>query len=203
MSSVAHDDPGGAGAACAAASLWLWRHPRPEDAVGRCIGRTDLAIDARRAKRLAHRIERIARRERLPREVWTSPLRRCADVGRALARRGYAHRIDERLLELDFGAWDGLPWSAIGPEAFAPWDADFLHHGPGGGETVAALRARVASFAAEVAGRPVIVVAHAGWVNALRLAAHPAPTPADWPRPVPYGAGLVIPNPCRSRPCPR
>ena len=96
--------------------LLVWRHPRPIDAAGRCIGRTDLRVDPRRARRLADRIAATARREHLPREIWTSPLARCADVGHWLARRHrFVHRIDPRLAELDFGAWDGLPWSAISP----------------------------------------------------------------------------------------
>ena len=181
----------------------LWRHPRPTGAEGRCIGRTDLRLDPRRARRLARRIRAAARREGLPRRVWTSPLRRCADVGRALRRLGFQHRIDARLLELDFGGWDGRPWSTLTPADFAPWDADFEHHAPGGGETVAALRERMRGFAADLPPGPALLVAHAGWINALRLADHAGPLQAaDWPRPLGYGQRAVIPNPCRSRACP-
>ena len=56
--------------------IWIWRHPKPIGAAGRCIGRTDLPVDPRRAKRLAHRIRQHARRHHLPHAVVTSPLRR-------------------------------------------------------------------------------------------------------------------------------
>ncbi len=126
--------------------LWLWRHPRPEGAAGRCIGQTDLPVHRRRAKRLAHRMRAAARRHGLPREVWTSPLRRCADVGRWLARWGWRHHIDARLLELHFGAWDGQPWHDIAWAEVQAWEADFTGHAPGGGEALAAMAARVAAW---------------------------------------------------------
>ncbi|RZL33467.1 MAG: fructose-2,6-bisphosphatase, partial [Rubrivivax sp.] len=90
----------------------IWRHPKPRGAEGRCIGgRTDLAVDPRKAKRLAHRIRANARRHALPREVVTSPLARAADVGRWLKRWGFRWRVDAALAEMDFGAWDGRGWS--------------------------------------------------------------------------------------------
>lgn len=180
------------------AALWLWRHPRAQGAEGRCIGRTDLPVDRRRAKRLAHRIRRSARAAGLPREVFTSPLARGRAVGHVLRGFGFVHRIDPRLAEHDFGVWDGRAWSTLSAADFAGWDADFLHHAPGGGETVAALRARAAAFAAERAGRATLVVAHAGWVSALLSLAQPAPRAADWPPPLRHGERRVIPNPCRS-----
>ena len=42
-------------------TLSVWRHPQPVGAAGRCIGHTDLPVDARKAKRLAHRIRQAAR----------------------------------------------------------------------------------------------------------------------------------------------
>ena len=129
-----------------APGLWLWRHPCPIGAAGRCIGQTDLPVPARRAKRLAHRIRHTARRESLPRAVWTSALRRCADVGRWLARWGWAHPIDARLLELDFGAWEGLPWAEVPRAALDEWAADPWGFAPPGGESGAALLARIQDF---------------------------------------------------------
>ena len=182
-----------AAAPSAGCELRFWRHPRPDGAAGRCIGRTDLALDPRRAKRLAHRIVAAARRDGLPREVWTSPLARCRAVGTALARRGWAHRIDARLAELDFGAWDGLRWCDIAPSAVAAWEADFARHRPGGGESLAALAARAHGFVAErraAGARHVLIVGHAGWLNALRLDDAALAQAGRWPAAPGYGAPL-------------
>jgi alpha-ribazole phosphatase len=169
----------------------VWRHPQPQGATGRCIGITDLPVDPRRAKRLAHRIRHAQRREGGPREVWTSPLQRCADVGRWLRRWGWHHRIDPRLGELDFGNWDGCSWDAIAAEAVQAWCDDFAAHAPGQGESVAQLLARCRAWLDGIGGRPVFVVAHAGWINALRILQGPERVQplraSDWPAAARYG----------------
>lgn len=172
--------------------LSVWRHPKPIGAAGRCIGQTDLPVDPRRAKRLAHRIRQTARREGLPHAVATSPLRRGADVGRWLRRWGWRHQIDARLIELDFGAWDGRRWSAIAHAEVLAWEDDFLHHAPGAGESLQQLHRRVVAVLAAIqAGDlPGLLVGHAGWITALgcldRLAQGTL-TAADWPPPPRYG----------------
>ncbi len=173
--------------AAAAADLWAWRHPRVDAAAGRCIGRTDLPVDARRAKRLAHRIRAAARRHDLPRELWVSPLGRARAVGRWLARWGWRVQVDARLAELDFGRWDGEPWDRIARSEVQAWQADLLHHAPGGGESLAALVDRVRAFVAEHAGT-TLVVTHGGWLNALRLPRDLASlAAADWRAAPPHG----------------
>ena len=143
--------------------LHAWRHPRAEGAEGRCIGRSDLPTDPRRAKRLAHRIRDFARRHALPRIVVTSPLARSRAVGLWLARWGWQHRVDAALSELDFGRWDGQRWLAVPRHEFDAWCADFEHHAPGGGEPVGALLQRVRGFEP---GPARIVVTHGGWLSA-------------------------------------
>ena len=172
--------------------LHAWRHARADAAAGRCIGRTELRVDPRRAKRLAHRIRAFARRERLPRSVVTSPQARCRAVGRWLARWGWRHRVDAALRELDFGRWDGQPWHAVPRHEFDAWCADFAQHAPGGGEPVAALLQRVRGFDP---GEARIVVTHGGWLSAalwLRRGAGAAPRSEDWPAAPPHGAHIAL-----------
>lgn len=175
--------------------LWAWRHPRARDAAGRCIGQTDLPVDPRKAKRLAHRIRAVARREQLPREVTVSALRRARDVGRWLARWGWRVDVDARLNEVDFGTWDGRTWAHIPWDEVQHWQDDLLHHAPGGGESLAVLVARVRDFLADRAGRaqaPRLVVTHGGWLNAwlhVPLGAT-AVAATDWP-PAPPHMSLV------------
>ena len=176
------------GAAHAAWQLLAWRHPKARGAAGLCIGQTDLPVDPRKAKRLAHRIRARARREDLPRAVTVSALRRARDVGRWLARWGWQVCVDKRLNELDFGAWDGRPWSSIAWSDVQAWQDDLLHHAPGGGESLAALAARVQSFLAEPAPAVRLVVTHGGWLNAWLHVPAGATTLAatDWPPAPPH-----------------
>jgi alpha-ribazole phosphatase len=173
--------------------LWLWRHPRVAQSAGRCFGQTDLRVDRRRAKRLAHRIRAAARRHQLPRCIWSSPLQRCLVVAHWLRRWGWALHVDARLMEMDFGRWDGLPWSEIATGDIQRWADDLLWHRPGGGECLAEVAARARGFlaaaeaacaapaahaaqagpvargaaAAKAAAATCLVLTHGGWINAL------------------------------------
>jgi len=182
-----------------AAGLWCWRHPPARGAVGRCIGRTDLPVDPRKAKRLAHRIRRQARQHALPAVVWTSPLQRARAVGAWLRRWGWCWYVDARLAELDFGRWDGLPWTQVPWAEVEAWQADLLHHAPGGGESLQTLAERVRSFTASLPGDPAQLVSHGGWINALL---HVPPglqqLPAQhWPAPPRHGSLTRVVRPAR------
>ena len=164
----------------------IWRHPKPRGAEGRCIGgRSDLAVDPRKAKRLAHRIRSHARRHGLPREVVTSPLERAAAVGRWLERWGFRWRVDASLAEMDFGTWDGRAWRDVGQAEFDRWMADFCGFGFDGGESLSGLLARAAAWQPPCA----LAVGHGGWINA-RSWPGGMPTPASWPPPPRYAAAV-------------
>ncbi len=170
-------------------TLWVWRHPLARGAAGRCVGRTDLPVDPRRAKRLAHRIRAAARRQQLPRRVFTSPLQRSAAVGRWLRRWGWRHSVVPALAEMDFGDWDGRAWQHIAQAEVDAWCADFLQHAPGGGESLQRFFERVAGW--PVPPGPVLIVGHAGWMQARRWldGGAPWPTRADqWPAAPRHGA---------------
>ncbi|MDE2593428.1 MAG: histidine phosphatase family protein [Burkholderiales bacterium] len=177
-------------------AIWAWRHPQPQGVAGRCIGRHDVALDRRKAKRLAHRIRQAARRHGLPHIVHTSSLRRCRWVGQQLRRWGWRHVIDERLLEASFGLWEGCAWSAISRDEFEAWMADFVGYRPGGGESLGEVLARAAAWMpldapeGSVESQGLVVVAHGGWMLARRWMAEHAQAPAgahEWPASPAYG----------------
>lgn len=174
-------------------ALVIWRHPRPHGAAGRCIGRTDLAVDRRKVKRLAHRIRQAARRAGWPRVIHTSSLQRCALVGRQLRRWGWRHIVDDALLEMDFGRWDGRPWTEIAHAEVDAWCAAFADHAPGGGESLRAMLERVQRWLpappAPSEG-PVLMVGHGGWMLSARWVLTQVDAPvaaAAWPAPPGYG----------------
>ena len=173
-------------------TLHAWRHPKTRATPGLCLGRTDVPVDPRKAKRLAHRIRTFARRNGLPRIVVTSPLSRCRDVGRWLARCGWRHEVDADLLELDFGSWDGRNWDSIPRHEVNAWCADFVDHAAGGGESVASLLQRVRRFSP---GHARLVVTHGGWLSAARWLATNETAPPDftrWPPAPIYGERVSL-----------
>jgi alpha-ribazole phosphatase len=126
--------------------LFLIRHPPPAVAPGICYGATDLPLAEDPARYAA------ALRPLLPpaAPLFSSPLQRCRRLAEALHP---APIVDERLRELDFGDWEMQPWESLERSLLDAWAQDPLHFRPPGGEAVAALRARVADFLAELARR--------------------------------------------------
>lgn len=179
------------------ASFTIWRHPKPRGAKGRCIGaRTDLPVDPRKAKRLAHRIRLHARRHGLPREVVTSPLARAAAVGHWLKRWRFRWSVDAALAEMDFGSWDGRPWSDIPPAEFDRWMADFCGFEFDGGEALSALLARAAAW--RPPGGCSLAVGHAGWMTAKQwrmVDPEGSPNPRTWPAAVGYAKTMAMQAP--------
>src|SRR4029077_4014200 len=78
--------------------------------------------------------------------VYSSPLRRARQTAIAIAAvAGCEVEVDDRLIELDYGEWDGLPLSEIRPQRGASQFAD-RNFAPPGGESLVAVQARVEAF---------------------------------------------------------
>ncbi len=135
---------------------------------GRCYGRADLPLLPgwqATVPALAATLRGIA-----PRLVHTSPLQRCREPADALGTLlDIPVRIDPRLVELDFGDWDGRRWDALPREALDRWAADPLGFAPPGGESGRALVERVTRVREELAGTgaAAIVVSHGGPLRLL------------------------------------
>jgi alpha-ribazole phosphatase len=141
----------------------LIRHPAVQVAPGVCYGRLDVPL----APEAMADVTRIARAVAgSAARVWTSPARRCRAVAEAIGGEIVA---DARLLELDFGAWEGLPWDQVPRAELDRWAADPPGFAPPDGESGAALLARVGSFHADLLarGEDAVVVAHGGPLKLL------------------------------------
>ncbi len=168
---------------------FLVRHTRVAlEATGICYGRSDVPLAS------SFMEEAQALRAMLPEQpytVWTSPARRCAALAERLAEERPV-RVDERLRELDFGAWESRQWETFrGPESEA-WALDPWRLRPPGGETGLELWARVADVRAELVVLPeharVVIVTHAGVIRSwLAQAAGEEPGPGVWAREVGHG----------------
>lgn len=167
--------------------LILLRHTQPEVAPGTCYGRTDLPPGPDFAKEAAAAIAALPRVTRL----FSSPLRRCRALADAVAQaRGLPVEIDARLIEIDFGRWEGVAWDAIPRHEIDVWAGDFWHACPHGGESVAIFAERVAGFLAEDRGPdPVLAVTHAG---IMRAALYHAGEEGAWQRKFPFGGFIAL-----------
>lgn len=171
-------------------SLILVRHSITEaSASGRNLGqRTDppladagVALAVRLGETLARELAELPHNEL---RLLSSPAQRCRQtaeaVGEGLGLGAEAIEVEPGLLEIDYGAWDGLTADecrARDPELRAAWEADPYRTRCPDGESGADVAARAATvldpLEAWLAGdraRCAIVVAH-NHVNRVRLCA--------------------------------
>jgi len=129
--------------------FYLVRHGESAwNAENRLCGRSDIPLSEagrRQAKRLAERLKTV------PFEAfYTSPLGRAFETARLIAEVvGLEPVPDQRLMELDYGQWEGRSLSDImenDSRAFRAWDAKPAQLAPPGGETGLAAQQRVVSF---------------------------------------------------------
>lgn len=137
--------------------LTLVRHGQSEaNARGVMCGRSDPPLTEtgrRQARALAAGLPR-------PTRLVSSPLVRARETA---ALFGTDVECDARWTEMDYGDLDGQPMTALDGDAWRAWQSD-PEHVPAGGESLVAVRARVAAacteLAAEAATGEVVVVSH-------------------------------------------
>jgi probable phosphoglycerate mutase len=143
--------------------LILVRHGRTSgNARSLLQGRLDLPLDdvgTWQAKAVGWALAGVDR-------VVSSPLERARATAAQISRDV---DVDERWLELDYGAYDGRPLSDIPVEEWAKWRAD-PHYQIAGGETLASLSARVIpaleELAEEAKAADIVVVSHVSPIKA-------------------------------------
>ncbi|WP_124948462.1 alpha-ribazole phosphatase [Sulfuriferula thiophila] len=141
--------------------LILVRHTRVAVA-GMCYGRMDVPLadsfDAEVSQvkaQLADAGEAV---------YFTSPAQRCLALAQHLAPNA---KMDARVAEMDFGAWEGMAWDAIGEPAISAWANDFVNLQPPQGESYLQMAQRVSAFLEDMAQHErVVVVTHAGVIRA-------------------------------------
>lgn len=153
------------------------RHPPMPALRGRCYGRLDAPLPDVAFDRAA----RLVAPDLPSWPITSSPRLRCVGLANALlalqreAGRAAecAIRIDPRWQELDFGDWEGRPWSALPRDALDAWSRDIAGYTMPGGESFLDLIARVRDALAAL-DTPHVIVAHAGTIRAaLHLAGMP------------------------------
>ena len=172
--------------------LWVVRHAQPLVAPGICYGALDVTADPAATAECARRLAVV-----LPHRLWVrhSPLQRCEQLAQSLQalRPDLASEADGRLVEMDFGTWQGRAWTDIAHADIEAWTPRFADHCPGGGESLASMLRRVAHAlqeAHETAERQqgdVLWISHAGvarcvqWLQDGRAANGVPPQADQWP----------------------
>ncbi len=138
----------------------------PPNRAGLLLGRGNPSLTEagrEQAQQLAARLGALA-----PRAVLTSPLGRARDTAAPIAAAaGCAVEVDDRLIEIDYGEWDGRPFADLPLDVVERWrrDPDFA---PPGGESLRVVGKRIAGFCEErlVSDRLLVAVSHVSPVKA-------------------------------------
>lgn len=166
------------------------RHPKPKVAPGTCYGRLDVGLTETAAAEIAQALKRLPKVAR----VIASPADRCRRLARAIAQfHGVAHEEDRRLLELDFGAWEGQRWSDIDRRESDPWADNPWAKAPPGGETFADLHRRVTQALTDhTPSAETAIVTHAGVIRAARMILTGRSFDAVFAEKIPYATALIL-----------
>lgn len=187
--------------------LWLARHAQPHIASGVCYGVTDIVADQALTLVAA---ESLAQALPLHTLCSASPLQRCRQLAAALQQIRPDLTItssactdahtDVRLAEMDFGHFEGQPWSAIPQADVDAWTTHFGSHRFGGKESANEVLQRVAEALQDSQAQQVddvLWITHAGVIRAATLLARgktaftQTETAEQWPREVPAFGGFM------------
>ena len=146
--------------------IYLIRHTKTDVAKGLCFGQRDIELAD------SFTDEAAELREKLPQltdsfHVFSSPLSRCMQLAQFLSK---PITIDERLLELNFGDWEGVRFDDIEPDVLRYWTDNFVQTSPPNGESFEDLCQRAGGFWQDLIRmdiEQVLVVTHAGTIRAL------------------------------------
>ena len=142
----------------------------PVAVTGIAYGQTDVPTTLDGAE-VAARIESVVA-EFGPATIWSSDAIRCREPAARLAERlAVPLRIDERVRELSYGAWEGRAWDALPRTEVDKWTAAWQTRSPPDGETVAAFTGRVNEWWGELDAGAHFLMAHAGVVYGLDVVA--------------------------------
>ena len=155
--------------------LILLRHGEPDQTVhGRCYGRLDPGLSPLGRKQIRCAWRLLGNQPAAA--IYSSPSRRAVESANLRAANAPAAAVDDRLREIDFGAFEGLTYgdiSRLHPQTYHQWMTEPTDVVFPGGESFAAMFVRVRDSLDEIrrlhSGATVVTVSHGG-VNRIALA---------------------------------
>ncbi|GAC1310578.1 MAG: alpha-ribazole phosphatase [Mucilaginibacter sp.] len=164
--------------------IFLIRHTTPAITKGLIYGRTDVPL----ADSFA--IEKKVIKNKLPVDidhVFSSPSLRCTLLAREILD---TFEEDKRLMELDFGLWEGETWDSVNRVESEQWMKDFINNCPPEGETLNEMNNRVISFWEELIRLPyhrIAIITHAGVIRLILATVNSLPLKSIFDLNVNYG----------------
>jgi len=102
--------------------------------------------------------------------IYSSPLKRCVILAKALSKGPCRVKVDHRLMELNFGQWEMQDWNTIDDQDMLDWSKDMINRALPGGESYAQLHQRVGDFwksLIQMDPEQTAICTHGGVIKAL------------------------------------
>jgi len=146
--------------------IYLIRHTQTANNMGFCYGQSNVALADSYADEMA------SLHNKLPEfdddcHVLSSPSTRCLQLAQTFSDNVVT---DERLMELNFGNWEGLQFDTIEADVLQNWTDNIVTAKPPNGENFEELYLRATAFWTELIAndvKQVLVFTHAGVIRAL------------------------------------
>lgn len=150
--------------------LILLRHTITNSPVGTVYGQSDVGLGENAIQDIENAVNQL---KVVPDRIISSPLQRCLRLAEYLAnRRSVKLSIDPRLMELNFGLWEGQRWNDLAGPELDHWMANFVRVAPPQGESYSQLAERVSDawndYQELAQTETVLWVTHLGVARALR-----------------------------------
>ncbi|PKK38182.1 alpha-ribazole phosphatase [Siphonobacter sp. SORGH_AS_0500] len=150
--------------------LFVMRHTSVHNTKGMCYGQREVDL----SENYYQEIQQITRQFTKPFDVvYTSPLKRCVTLAEQIPSPLVLE--EKRLMEINFGDWEGQLWNDLQGKEVTDWMNDFVRVQPPGGESLEMVCNRVQAFLEELRQQSyerVAIVTHAGvlrciWANLI------------------------------------
>lgn len=143
--------------------LFLIRHTSVDVPKGLCYGHSNVPL----AKSFESEVEQVLSRLKGVNtdRIYSSPSSRCADLAKKI---NPFYKTDDRLMELNFGDWEGLNWDNLTDEYALGWMNDYVNLSCPKGESFQNLMDRFEQFMEEIENRneDLILITHSGIIRA-------------------------------------
>lgn len=150
--------------------LFLVRHTTVENLKDICYGQSDIGLAQTFENEKSVIMQNLQDIEF--EKIYSSPLKRCSILAKSLTSNPNEIVFDQRLMELNFGKWEGKSWTEIEKtEEAKSWFNDYLNTSCPDGESYADLIKRIQNFISDLKDNKsndnILIVCHGGVIRAF------------------------------------
>jgi len=171
--------------------IHLLRHIEPDLEKGICYGQLDVPIPNNYKEIQAKIIEGIINDYDV---VFSSPLTRCKLLAEQISNKVV---FDDRLMEVNFGNWEGIKWDDINEVELNNWMENYIEIAPPNGESLHDLVNRFSSFISDINLKgysKILIVTHAGIIRSAMNLFNEIPLDKVMMEKVDYGKIIILSN---------